>query len=122
MSDLNVNFLHNNDSVIIDSSRDIKQSLDRLFLTRIGSVPFNRSYGSHLYEMLFEAETAVNQTDIGIMLYRDLSNLEPRVQINPYGVIIEKVKDHVFRITLNVTIIETNQSFPYVLQIDKDLQ
>ncbi len=120
MSDLNVDFTQDNDGVILYDNKDIIQSLDRLFNTRKGSVPFNRYYGTNLYNLLFENDTEINQVDVGLLIYRDISSQEPRVYINPYGVGLEKLNTHSYKIMMNVYINGTNESFPYSVQINKD--
>ena len=120
MSDLNVDFTQDNDGVILYDNKDIIQSLDRLFNTKKGSVPFNRNYGTSLHTLLFENENEINQVDIGLLLYRDLTIQEPRVYINPYGVGLQRLDNYSFKIDLNVYINGTNQSFPYSVQINKD--
>jgi len=120
MSDLNVDFTQDNDGVILYDSKDIVQSLDRLFNTRKGSVPFNRNYGTSIHTLLFENEDQINQVDVGLILYRDITSQEPRVYINPYGVGLTRLSNYSFQIDLNVYINGTNQSFPYSVQINKD--
>lgn len=124
MPDLNAKFYDNNISTnegpILYDSKDIVQSLDRLFLTKKGSVPFNRNFGTSLYNMLFENENNFTQTDIGLILYRDLTDQEPRVYINPYGVTLTKLDNYTYQINLTVYINGTNSSIPYSVQINKD--
>lgn len=120
MPDLNTDFTQDNDGVILYNSKDIIQSLDRLFHTKKGSVPFNRYYGSNLYNLLFENDADINQVDIGILLYRDITEQEPRVYINPYGIGLNKINNYTYQIDLNVYINGTNKSFPYSVQITKD--
>lgn len=120
MADLNIAFTMDNDPVLISNNKDIIQSLNRLFATKKGSVPFNRNYGTSLYNLLFENDTEINQIDIGLLLYRDLQKQEPRVYVNPYGVGVTKVDNHTYQITLNVYITGTDTSIPYSVQISKD--
>jgi phage baseplate assembly protein W len=120
MADLNIDFTLDNDPVIIENNKDLIQSLNRLFATKKGSVPFNRNYGTDLYNLLFENETEINQVDIGLIIYRDITAQEPRVYINPYGVGLKRLDNYTYSITLNVYINDTNTSFPYSVQISKD--
>jgi phage baseplate assembly protein W len=120
MPDLNVDFTLDNDQAILNDTKDLIQSLNRLFSTRKGSVPFNRNYGTSLYTLLFENSNQINQVDVGLMLYRDLTAQEPRAYINPYGVNLTKVNPYTYQITLNVYNNETGISFPYSIQINKD--
>ena len=54
--DLNVSFASDsNEYIYVEDTKDIIKSLERLFNTRQGSVPFNRSYGSSLWSLLFRA-------------------------------------------------------------------
>ena len=121
MGDLNISFTLDNDPVIInDSNKDIIKSLNRLFATKKGSVPFNRNYGTSLYNLLFENDTVINQVDVGLLLYRDITSQEPRVYINPYGVGLTKIDNHTYQINLNVYINDTGVSIPYSVQVSKD--
>lgn len=122
MPDLNSSFTVDSNDVILEKYKDIVQALDRLFSTPIGSVPFNRNYGTHLYDLLFETTDSVNQTDVGLLIYRDVTALEPRIYINPYGVQISKVDEHSFNIYLTVYINDTEDSFPYQVQINEDAE
>lgn len=120
MPDLNIDFTQDNDGAILYDSKDIMQSLDRLFRTKKGSVPFNRHFGTNLYNLLFESDNDINQVDVGLILYRDLTAQEPRVYINPYGVGLTKINNYSYKIDLNVYINGTNESFPYSVQLTKD--
>lgn len=89
-SDLNVSFRTsptNNVAVLTDLA-NIKKSLERLFSTGKGDVPFNRDYGTSLKTLLFENN--VDPSDVEMFLYMDISRFEPRVSLNPANIAIEK--------------------------------
>ena len=75
----------------------IKKGLERLLNTPKGHDPFNREYGSTLYSLLFENN--VSLSDIQMFLYMDITNWEPRLQVNPTDINIIKEDNHTFRVT-----------------------
>ncbi len=86
----------------------IKQSLTRLFQTRKNSDPFNRGYGSSLYNLLFE--NSVDVSDVQMFLYMDITEFEPRVSLSPMDLTIEKTNNHtaVIRCTFTVPALNNN--------------
>ena len=89
-SDLNVSFRTSptNNVVVLTDLANIKKSLERLFSTGKGDVPFNREYGTSLKTLLFENN--VDPSDVEMFLYMDISRFEPRVRLNPANIAIEK--------------------------------
>lgn len=109
--DLNVNFYNRSDELAyVENTKAIVQSLTRLFNTRIGSVPFNRSYGSSLWNLLFE-NGELETYQISVLIFQEIQLWEPRVSLSPNDIQIIKMDEHtyeiqvVFRIpTLNNTV------------------
>jgi phage baseplate assembly protein W len=77
----------------------IKQGLERLLTTPKGHDPFNREYGSSLYNLLFENTAAINT--IQMFLYMDITKWEPRVDISPSGIEIVKLDSNTYRVSCN---------------------
>jgi phage baseplate assembly protein W len=82
---------------IIKDLNNIKQSLLRLFLTPKGSIPFNRSYGTSLRSLLFEND--IDPADITMFLYMDITDWEPRVELNPNDISISKVDANTYSVS-----------------------
>jgi len=106
--DLNVLFTDNsNEPVCTEDTRSIVQSLDRLFNTRIGSVPFNRSYGSSLWNLLFENEN-IETYQVEMLLFQEIQTWEPRVKISPSSVTVSRMDEHNYKIGVTFTVPELN--------------
>lgn len=100
-SDLNTKFNTSNaelNSVVYDLDA-IKQNIERLLTTPKGSVPFNRAYGTNLYNLLFENN--VEPADIIVFLYADIEECEPRVELSPSDISIYKKDTNSYEV--NVT-------------------
>ena len=105
--DLNVTFAAgSNEFVYVEDTKDIAKSLDRLFNTRIGSVPFNRSYGSSLWNLLFE--NGLETYQIATLIYQEIQTLEPRVKLTPANVSLEKIDEHTYQIEVLFTVPSLN--------------
>lgn len=98
-TDLNTSYRStpNDTASVVYDLEDIKQSIMRLFTTGIGEVPFNRNYGTTLKSLLFENN--VDPNDITMFIYMDITNWEPRVDLNPADIIIEKQDPNTFKIS-----------------------
>lgn len=75
----------------------VKKGLERLLNTPKGHNPFNREYGSSLYNLLFENNVATS--DIQMFLYMDITNWEPRLEITPSDINITQVEKNTFKVT-----------------------
>lgn len=98
-SDLNTGYTPKNvkTTSTLDDLQVVKANLLRLFSTPIGSVPFNREYGSHLYEMLFDND--VNIHDIRVLLAQDIQKFEPRAQVSPMDIHLDKIDEHTYEVS-----------------------
>lgn len=107
-TDLNVDFRANanQSNVLVNDIQCVKDSLERLLLTGKGEVPFNRNYGTTLKTLLFE--TNLDPTDICNYLYMDITNWEPRVNLNPADIVIEQVDNNTYRVKCTFTVIGVN--------------
>lgn len=106
--DLNSEFLANENETrpTAEDLKDIKQNLERLFMTGKGEVPFNREYGTSLKSLLFD--TNVDTESIKMFLYMDIQQFEPRVTISPQSLDIRKVDNNTFQVTCNFTVPSLN--------------
>lgn len=95
--DLNVSFAAgSNQFVYVEDTKAITQSLQRLFNTRIGSVPFNREYGSSLWSLLFE--NSLDTYQISMLIYQEIQLYEPRVSLSPADITISKKDEHSYEV------------------------
>lgn len=107
-SDLNTSYSPDNirTSPTSNNMEAIKRSLLRLFSTPIGSVPFNRGYGSHLYEMLFENDLDLH--DVRMFLYMDIQTWEPRVSLSPLDITLTRKDEHTYEVNCIFTVPSLN--------------
>lgn len=116
-SDLNTKYTPKNvrTSPTTTNMESIKNSLLRLFTTPVGSVPFNRSYGSHLYELLFENN--IDLYDVTMFLYNDIQTFEPRVQLSPMDITIERTDEHTYTVSCQFVVPALNQASEVITAI-----
>lgn len=93
-------------SPVIQDINSIKQGLERLLTTPKGHDPFNREYGSSLYNLLFENVT--NISNIQMFLYMDITNWEPRISIFPGDIQIQQLDINTYVVTCNFIINDYN--------------
>lgn len=100
-TDLNTKFKNtiNETSVIVSDISSVKIGLERLLTTPKGHNPFNREYGSSLYDLLFE--TNVDIATIQMFLYMDITNWEPRIKITPNTISVRKLDNNTYQIACN---------------------
>ena len=106
--DLNVSFaIGSNEPVYVEDTKDIIKSLERLFHTRYGSVPFNRTYGSSLWNLLFENKN-LEQYQIIMLLYQEIQSYEPRIKIRPADISIIEKNEHSYDIDVTFMVPSLN--------------
>lgn len=108
-NDINVAYTHNSDPAYVQGMSSIIQSLTRLFNTKIGSVPFNRSYGSSLWNLLFENDS-LETYQIELLMYQEISQWEPRVSLNASNITINKIDEHTFSLNITFIVPELNNA------------
>ena len=75
----------------------VKKGLERLLTTPKGHNPFNREYGSSLYDLLFNNN--LSAPDVQMFLYMDITTWEPRLEISPMDIDITKIDNNTYRVT-----------------------
>lgn len=97
--DLNTSYLDSNSETdpTVANLNAVKKGLERLLNTPKGHNPFNREYGSSLYNLLFENNVAIS--DIQMFLYMDITNWEPRLDINPSDIQIVQIDHYTYKVT-----------------------
>lgn len=80
----------------------IKKALERLLHTPKGHDPFNREYGSSLYNLLFKSNLSLS--DVQMFLYMDITNWEPRLNIVPSDIKIKRISTNEYQVDCNFTI------------------
>lgn len=109
-NDLNTNYNPRNitTSPTASGMESIKRSLLRLLSTPAGSVPFDRDYGTHIREMLFE--NGLDTHDVRMFLYMDISKYEPRIKMSPMDIGIKEIDEHTYAITCGFTVPSLNNA------------
>lgn len=106
--DLNTKFIanttNNPDEIYptLNGLKSIKQGLERLLTTPKGHDPFNREYGSSLYNLLFENISSLSA--VQMFLYMDITKWEPRVNISPGEIEITQLNNNSYYVSCNFTV------------------
>ena len=95
-------------SPIVSELASVKQGLERLLTTPKGHVPFNREYGSSVYNLLFENDTAISAAQM--YLYMDITNWEPRIDVSPGNIEIERIDSNSYMISCKFVLRKYNVS------------
>lgn len=88
-------------SPVVNEINSIKQGLERLLTTPKGHNPFNREYGSSLYDLLFENQTEL--ASIQMFLYMDITQWEPRVNLSPGDIVIDMLDSNTYKVSCTFT-------------------
>lgn len=114
-NDLNTKFRNNinETNVIVTDINSVKIGLERLLTTPKGHDPFDREYGSSLYNLLFE--TNVDIATIQMFLYMDITNWEPRINISPNSIGVLKLDNNTYQITCNFEFNNTTSNMSTVV-------
>ena len=107
--DLNEDFPADLDNACCTNLTAIRKNLTRLFTTKIGTVPFNRTYGSSLYNLLFENTAELSLYQIELLIFQDITDWEPRVNIGPEGISITQNDEHSYNISVTFTVPGINE-------------
>lgn len=107
-SDLNADYMLNNGQAYVIDMATIKQRLTRLFCTKKGSVPFNRSYGCSLYSLLFENGQAIDIYQVELLIYQDITQWLPEINIRSNGVYISKTSQNSYQVDVTFTVPSLN--------------
>ena len=104
-------------SLIYDDNA-IRDSIKNILETRVGELPFNRSYGSHLEDYLFYnmsfSVTRLIRSDI----INSITRCDPRVKISNRTEVKMDEVNRTFHIDIYFTIVgrEDLQNFKYIVQ------
>lgn len=93
-------------SPVVAEVQSIKQGLERLLSTPKGHCPFNREYGSSVYNLLFENSASLSS--VQMFLYMDITNWEPRVDISPGEISIVMIDTNTYEISCNYIVRDYN--------------
>lgn len=90
----------------------VRESLLNILFTDMGSRFFNRRFGCLIQPLLFEPMNENTMSNIRDILYIDIPELEPRVEIGPYDIDIQSdFANHCYIVTLHAIEKSTNQAF-----------
>lgn len=96
------------DKIVLKGIESIKAGIRRFLNTPKGHDPFDREYGCCLYNLLFENDIALS--DIQMLLYMDITTFEPRINISPMGISLQKLDNNTYTVFCNFTIPEFNNA------------
>lgn len=116
-TDINADYTRNDSQAYVVDMEAIKQKLSRLFCTKIGSVPFNRSYGSSLWGLLFENGTQMETYQIELLIYQDITMWVPEVSVAPGSVIITREDSNTYSLEVSFTVPSLNDASGSLKQI-----
>lgn len=89
----------------------IRESLLNILFTDMGTRFFNRKFGCLLQPLLFEPMNADTVANIQTVLYVNIPDLEPRVELGPYDIDVETdLANHCYIVTLHVREKSTDQA------------
>lgn len=103
-TDLNFNYGNDQQEVALTDLTVIKYSLIRFLKTPIGSVPFNRTFGCSLHKLLFESSAGLDFTDIKVLLYNEITQWEPRIEMNPLSIDVAQQDLHTYTLTCTFSV------------------
>lgn len=116
-TDINADYTRNDSQAYVVDMEAIKQKLSRLFSTKIGSVPFNRSYGSSLWGLLFENGTQMEIYQIELLIYQDITMWVPEVSVAPGSVTITREDSNTYSLEVSFTVPSLNDASGSLKQI-----
>ena len=101
-----------NGSAAVTGYMSVRESLLNILFTDLGSRFFNRRFGCLLQPLLFEPMNDNTVANIRNILYIDIPELEPRIEIGPFDIDIESdYSNHCYIVTLHAIEKSTNQAF-----------
>lgn len=114
-NDLNTKFndVAGETKVTVNEIASVRRGLERLLNTPKGHNPFNREYGSSLYDLLFENN--VDIATIQMFLYMDITNWEPRIRISPNSIGVQKLDNNTYQVTCNFELDNTTSGISAII-------
>jgi len=94
----------------------VKNSIENILSTPIGSRPFQRDYGSKLYHFLFEPGDAMTEEDIRVSLIQALGKWEPRITVDAQRTVVKQQGSAGYVIDVHFTMVvpQTRESVQFV--------
>ena len=111
--DFNLNYVTGGEKgpACVSGYAAIRESLLNILYTDMGSRFFNRGFGSLLQPLLFEPMNESTVSSIRTVLYTNIPELEPRIEMGPYDVEVEAdYANHCYIVTMHMIEKSTNQS------------
>lgn len=92
---------------VVSQHEKLKQDMLTLLLTRYGSVIGNPTYGSHLYEYIFENASAATMTSLNLEITKLLSTHYDFI----YDIKVDtSVNEHILKVRISYSTLNTNLS------------
>lgn len=95
----------------------IKQSIRNILLTRKGERPFSPSFGSPIYDYLFENLTFFMVVALKSEIQQAIETYEPRVTVQ--NVTVQYDNQHSILVKTDVLIINSSESFEITVLVDR---
>ena len=97
---------------VVSGYMSIRESLLNILFTDMGSRFFNRGFGNLLQSLLFEPMNEDTVSNIQAVLYTNIPELEPRVDISPYDIdVVADYNTKTYLVTLHAIEKSTDQAF-----------
>ncbi len=109
----------NGQARLVQAEEDIAESLRILMETRPGERVMHPTYGCRLHDLVFEPMSGETSAEIEVAIRRAILFFEPRIKIGEIAVDIRNALEGHLGVTLNYTVIETNERhnmvFPFYI-------
>lgn len=104
--DVNSNYQLTAEPELVTDLQAVKNSIENILSTPIGSRPFQRDYGSKLYQFLQEPMDRITEEDIRVSLIQALEKWEVRIVVDGKRTSVNRLRGDVgYRIDIYFTLI-----------------
>ncbi|MBW4706652.1 GPW/gp25 family protein [Roseobacter sp. YSTF-M11] len=104
---------------LVQAEDDIAESLRILMETRPGERVMHPTYGCRLHDLVFEPMDSETEAEIETAISRAILFFEPRIKLGAVTVDVKDALEGRLNITLNYTVVETNERhnmvFPFYI-------
>ena len=104
---------------LVQAEEDIAESLRILMETRPGERIMHPNYGCRLHDLVFEPMSSETEAEIEVAISRAILFFEPRIKLGAVTVDIRAALEGHLAVTLNYTVVETNERhnmvFPFYI-------
>jgi len=106
--DINSNLGINAKPELLSGMDDINNSIQNILQCPVGTRPWQRDYGSRLYEMLQEPVDAITATSIEMGVVQAIQRWEPRIKLDSANTRVSALSDNTgYNVEIAYTIIQS---------------